>query len=101
MLSDFSTRYLCRWNEILGDINAFHEFVGDKLFEDFYLIFGELSKISGREWDFWLYEARAEIYRGKNPYDVLSHYDIMLQDLIMEDKKYGKSYGRSRKDAGR
>lgn len=101
MALDFYTRYICQWSKTLEDIDMFREFVGDKLFEcDFDPIFTELSIRSGREYIDWLYEARAEICRGKNPYDVSSHYDIILQDLIMEDKKYGKSYGRSRKDAG-
>lgn len=99
MTSNFYTYHFCKWTETLKDIDMFRELVGNKLFDcDFDPIFIELSKRTGRAYIDWLYEARAEIYGGKDPYDVLSHYDIILQDLIMEDKKYGKSYGRSCKE---
>lgn len=81
MASDFSTRYLCQWSETLRDIDAFRELVGDKLFEDLDPIFTELSIRSGCEYIDWLYEARAEICMGRNPYEVLSHYNIVLKNL--------------------
>ena len=85
---DFSTRYLCQWSEIFKDIHDFRELVGDKLFEcDFNPIFTELSRRSCRSYIDWLYDARNEICRGKDPYDVLSNYDIILRDLIKENKR--------------
>lgn len=79
--SDFYTRYLCRLSETLEDIYNFRELVGDKLFEcDFNPIFMELSRRSCRSYIDWLYDARNEICRGKDPYNVLSHYDIILRD---------------------
>lgn len=92
--------YMCYWSETLNATDYFRELVGYKLFDcDFDPIFTELSRRSCRKYIDWLYEARTKIYKGEDPYDVLSHYDTVLQDLIMEDKKYGKSYGTSCKDA--
>ena len=98
--NNYSTTYLGQWPDTLKDIDSFCKLVGDKLFDcDFDPIFTELSRRSCRRYIDWLYEARDKICSGENPYKVLAYYDVVLRDLITEDKKYGKSYGRSRKDA--
>lgn len=80
------TIYLCLWLETRKDIDRFRELVGDKLFDcDFDPIFTELSIRSCRKYIDWLYDARNKICRGENPYKVLAHYDIILQDLIQEE----------------
>lgn len=93
----FIRHTFCKWSENLGIIDDFYDLVGHKLFEcDFNPIFTELEKRSCKKYIDWLIEARNKIYEGKDPYDVLSYYDMVLADLIMEDEKHGKSYGRSR-----
>lgn len=96
-MNGFERIYWAIWSENLGIIHDFIDFVGPKLFDyDFDPIFTELSKRSCKTYIDWLLDAQNKILDGKDPYDVLSYYDMVLADLIMEDEKYGKLYGRSR-----
>ena len=89
-MNEFKTIYLGKWSDNLSIIHEFIDIVGPKLFDcDFDPIFTELEKRSCKKYIDWLIEARSKILEGKDLYDVLSYYDMVLADLIMEDEKYG------------